>query len=82
MVLRNSDLFREERLPSSFDKQDTRLLIVAAAVRAALGAHYINGADGGITGKNSADKGGVTYCFSVLLAGNACFPIESTQKTD
>ena len=70
-------------MPSSFDKQDTRLLIVAAAAHeAALGAHYINGADGGITGKNSADEGGDEYCFSVLLAGNACFPIESTQKTD
>jgi hypothetical protein len=34
------------------------LIVAAAAHEAALGAHYINGADGGITGKNSGGEGG------------------------
>jgi len=46
-------------MPSSFDKQDTRLLIVAAAAHeAALGAHYINGADGGITERIARARAG------------------------
>jgi len=51
-------------MPSSFDKQDTRLLIVAAAAHeAALGAHYINGADGGITARTARTGLGMNTVF-------------------
>ncbi|MER2557758.1 MAG: hypothetical protein ABTQ93_09815 [Candidatus Competibacter denitrificans] len=44
---------------SAPDKAHIRALIVAtAAQEAALGAHYINGADGGIPGKNAAGEAG------------------------
>ena len=68
-------------MPSSFDKQDTRLLIVAAAAHgAALGAHYINGADGGITGKNSADEGGVNTVFRFYSPATFVFQLNQRKK--
>ncbi len=43
----------------SYDKEFIRLMIVStAAQQAALGAHYINGSDGGITGMNKAGEAG------------------------
>jgi hypothetical protein len=46
-------------MPESYDKEFVRLMIVAtAAQQAAQGAHYINGADGGITGMNTPGEAG------------------------
>lgn len=46
-------------MSESYDKEFLRLMIVAtAAQQAALGAHYINGSDGGITGMNSPGEAG------------------------
>ena len=55
----------------TFDKKDSsRALVVAtAAQQAALGAHYINGSDGGITGMNAAGEagGGLSASRKILL---------------
>jgi hypothetical protein len=46
-------------MSESYDKEFIRLMIVAtAAHQAVLGAHYINGSDGGITGMNKAGEAG------------------------
>ncbi len=46
-------------MTESYDKEFIRLMIVStAAQQAALGAHYINGADGGITGMNTPGEAG------------------------
>ncbi len=46
-------------MAESYDKEFIRLMIVTtAAQQAAMGAHYINGSDGGITGKNTPGEAG------------------------
>jgi hypothetical protein len=44
----------------TFDKKDSRraMVVATAAQQAALGAHYINGSDGGIPGMNAAGEAG------------------------
>lgn len=57
-------------MSASYNKEAIRLMIIAtAAQQAALGAHYINGADGGISGKNAPGEagGGLSANRKILL---------------